>query len=149
MSLTDQINEDLKAAMKAQAKEKLEALRAVKAAFLLAKSEKGATATLTEDEELKIIQKLIKQRRESAELYKSQNREDLYKVEINEAEVISVYLPKQLDDAELTSKLKEIITKVGASSAQNFGKVMGTATKELAGKADGKRIAAKVKELLG
>lgn len=149
MSLVDQINEDLKAAMKAQAKDKLEALRAIKTAFLLAKSDKGATAVLTSDEELKIVQKLVKQRKESADIYKSQNRDDLYQKEIMEAEVISAYLPKQMSEEELTKILKEIIARVGATTQKDMGKVMGIATKELAGKADGKAISAKVKELLG
>ena len=149
MSLFDKINEDLKAAMKAQEKDKLEAIRAIKTAFLLAKSDKGATAVLTEDEELKIMQKLVKQRKESADIYKSQNRDDLYQKEMLEAEVISAYLPKQLGEEELAKILKEIIAKVGASSPQDMGKVMGIATKELAGKADGKVIAGKVRELLG
>ena len=149
MSLFDKINEDLKKAMKAREKEKLEAIRAVKTAFLLAKSDKGATAVLTEDEELKIIQKLVKQRNESAEIYKSQNRNDLYEKEILEAQVISGYLPKQLNEEELTKVLLNIIQSVGASGIRDMGKVMGVATKELAGKAEGKMIAAKVKELLG
>ena len=149
MSLFEKINEDLKMAMKAREKEKLEAIRAVKTAFLFAKSDKGATAVLTEDEELKIIQKLVKQRNESAEIYKSQNRKDLYDREILEAEVISGYLPKQLSVEELTKVLLNIIQSVGASGIRDMGKVMGVATKELAGKAEGKMIAAKVKELLG
>lgn len=149
MSLFEKINEDLKMAMKAREKEKLEAIRAVKSAFLLAKSDKGATAVLTEDEELKIIQKLVKQRNESAEIYKSQNRKDLYDREILEAQVISGYLPKQLSEEEVTKVLLNIIQSVGASGIRDMGKVMGVATKELAGKAEGKMIAAKVKELLG
>lgn len=149
MSLFDKISEDLKKAMKEREKEKLEAIRAVKTAFLLAKSDKGATAVLTEDEELKIIQKLVKQRNESAEIYKSQNRNDLYEREILEAQVISGYLPKQLNEEELTKALQSIIQSVGASGIRDMGKVMGVATKELAGKADGRMIAAKVKELLG
>ncbi|NJK85794.1 MAG: GatB/YqeY domain-containing protein [Bacteroidales bacterium] len=148
MSLTEQINEDLKAVMKAQAKDKLEALRAVKTAFLLAKSEKGATAVLTGDEELKIIQKLVKQRRESADIYKTQNRNDLYEKEMIEADVISGYLPKQLSEEELT-KFERHYSRAGATSQKDMGKVMGIATKELAGKADGKMISAKVKDLLG
>lgn len=149
MSFFDKISEDLKAAMKAQEKEKLEAIRAVKTAFIIAKADKGATAVLSEDEELKIMQKLVKQRKESADIYKSQNRDDLYKKEIYEAEVISEYLPKQLGEDDLIKILKEIISRVGAESPQDMGKVMGIATRELAGKADGKLIAARVKELLG
>ncbi|MBN2610720.1 MAG: GatB/YqeY domain-containing protein [Bacteroidales bacterium] len=149
MSLFDKINDDLKSAMKAQEKDKLEAIRAVKTAFLIAKSDKGASSVLSDDEELKIIQKLVKQRKESADIYKSQNRDDLYQKEIFEAEVISAYLPKQMDEGELVTALKEIIARTGAKTPQDMGKVMGVATKELAGKADGKMIASKVKELLG
>ncbi|MFO7656222.1 MAG: GatB/YqeY domain-containing protein [Bacteroidales bacterium] len=149
MSLFDKVNDDLIASMKAQEKDKLEAIRAVKTAFLIAKSDKGAASVLTEDEELKIIQKLVKQRKESADIYKSQNRDDLYKKEIFEAEVISVYLPKQMNEEELVKVLKEIISRTGAKTPQEMGKVMGIASKELAGKADGKMIATKVKEMLG
>src|SRR4030042_2266699 len=149
MSLFDKISEDLKGAMKAREKEKLEAIRAVKTAFLLAKADKGATAVLTQDEELKIIQKLVKQRNEAADIYKSQNRIDLYDKEIFEAQVISAYLPKQLTEKELTEALKKIVKSVGASGIKDMGKVMGMASKELAGKAGGKKVAMKVKELLG
>ncbi len=149
MSLFNIINEDLKKAMKEREKDKLEAIRAVKTAFLLAKADKGVSSVLTEDEELRIIQKLVKQRNESAEIYKSQNRIDLYDKETIEAKVISAYLPKQLTDKELTDAIKKIIQTTGASTIKDMGKVMGLATKELAGKAGNKIIAAKVKELLG
>lgn len=148
MSLTEQINTDLKSAMKNKEKEKLEALRAIKTAFTLAKTEKSGGAELSADEELKIVQKLVKQRKDSADIYKEQGRDDLYEKEISEAEVISVYLPKQLSEEELAGKLTEIISKVGAAGPQDMGKVMGVATKELSGKAEGKLIAQKVKELL-
>lgn len=148
MSLTEQINTDLKSAMKNKEKEKLEAIRAIKTAFTLAKTEKSSGAELTADEELKIIQKLVKQRKDSADIYKEQGRDDLYEKEMSEAEVISVYLPEQLDEEELVGKLTEIISKVGATGPQDMGKVMGTATKELSGKSEGKLIAQKVKELL-
>jgi uncharacterized protein YqeY len=148
MSLTEQINADLKSAMKNKEKEKLEAIRAIKTAFTLAKTEKGSGAELTEDEELKIIQKLVKQRKDSAEIFKGQGRDDLYEKEVSEAKVISVYMPEQLCEEELAAKLAEIISKVGASGPQDMGKVMGMATKELSGKAEGKLIAQKVKELL-
>ena len=148
MSLTEQINTDLKSAMKNKEKEKLDAIRAIKTAFTLAKTEKSGGAELTADEELKIIQKLVKQRKDSADIYKEQGRDDLYEKEMSEAEVISVYLPKQLSEGELVAKLTEIISKVGASGPQDMGKVMGAATKELSGKAEGKLIAQKVKELL-
>jgi uncharacterized protein len=148
MSLFDQVNEDIKKAMLAREKDKLEALRAIKAAFLIAKTEKAGSDELSPDTELKIIQKLVKQRKESAEIYQQQNRIDLYDKEILEATVIEGYLPAQMSDEELTGLLKGIIEKVGAKSAADFGKVMGTASKELAGKADGKVISQKVKELL-
>jgi uncharacterized protein len=148
MALFEKIESDIKAAMLAKEKEKLEALRAVKAAFLLAKTEKGASETLSEDTELKIIQKLVKQRKESAEVYKTNGRDDLADKESMEASVIEQYLPKQLSEAEIESEVKKIIAQVGAKSPQDMGKVMGVATKQLSGKADGKTISAKVKEIL-
>ena len=148
MSLFDQINEDIKKAMlNREPKDKLEALRAIKAAFLLAKTEK-AGAELTDDIELKILNKLVKQRRESAEIYKTQNRPDLYDKEVAEAQVIEAYLPAQMSPAEVEAVIKAVINKVGAKSPADMGKVMGTATKELAGKAEGKIISEIVKRLL-
>ena len=149
MSLTEKINVDLIAAMKAKEKVSLEAIRAAKTAFILARSEKGADSVLTPDEELKIIQKLVKQRRESAAIYKEQNRPDLYEKEVAEADVLEKYLPAKMSEEELTKVLTEIIARVGAKSPAEMGKVMGVATKELAGKADGKEISVKVKQLLG
>ncbi|HLN21585.1 MAG TPA: GatB/YqeY domain-containing protein [Bacteroidales bacterium] len=149
MSLTEKISADIIAAMKAKDKTVLEAVRAAKTAFILAKSEKGADAVLNPDEELKIIQKLVKQRRESAEIYKAQNRPDLYEKEAAEADVLEKYLPSRMSSAELEIALKSIIEKTGAKSPADMGKVMGAATKELAGKADGKEISAIVKKLLG
>lgn len=137
------------AAMKAKDKVVLESLRAAKTAFTLAKAEKGADATLTSDEEIKILQKLVKQRRESAEIYRTQNRQDLWEKEDAEANVLEKYLPAKMSDEELTGALKAIIERVGAKSPADMGKVMGAATKELAGKADGREISAKVKQLLG
>lgn len=148
MSLTDKIAADLITAMKAKEKVALEAIRAAKTAFILARSEKGADSVLTPEEELKIIQKLVKQRRESAEIYKQQNRADLYEKEVAEAEVLEKYLPAKMSEAELTTILKGIIERLGAKSPADMGKVMGVATKELSGKADGKEISAKVRELL-
>jgi uncharacterized protein YqeY len=148
MSLTEKISADLIAAMKSKDKVALEAIRAAKTAFILAKSEKGADSVLTADEELKIIQKLVKQRRESAAIYKEQNRPDLYEKEVAEADILDKYLPAKISDEELTSILKGIIERVGAKSPADMGKVMGAATKELAGKADGKEISSKVKALL-
>jgi len=148
MGLVEIINNDLKTAMKNKEKEKLEALRAIKTAFLLAKTAEGASEEITEDEEIKIVQKLVKQRKDSAEQYQSQNRSDLADKELFEANVISEYLPKQMSPEELETAIKEIIASSGASSMKEMGKVMGIASKQLAGKADGKDIAAKVKALL-
>ena len=148
MSLFDIVSEDIKKAMLAKEKEKLEALRAVKTAFLLARTEAGAGGTLTPEAELKIVQKLVKQRKESAEIYQQQARNDLAEKELSEASVIEQYLPAQMSDEELEAALKIIIGKVGAQSPSDMGKVMGVATKELSGKADGKAISTKVKQLL-
>lgn len=148
MSLTDKINADLITAMKAKEKVALEAIRAAKTAFILARSEKGADSVLTADEELKIIQKLVKQRRESAAIYKEQNRPDLYEKEVAEADVLEKYLPSKMSEEELAKAVGEIIAKTGAKTPADMGKVMGIATKELAGKADGREISALVKKLL-
>ena len=149
MSLTEKIAGDLMAAMKAQDKGRLEALRAAKTAFIMAKAERGPDTVLTADEEIKIIQKLVKQRKESATIYREQLRADLYEKEESEAAVLEGYLPAKMGEEELVKVLKGIIERVGARSPSDMGKVMGAATKELAGKADGKEISAKVKELLG
>ena len=148
MSLVEKIASDLINAMKARDKVALEAIRAAKTAFILAKAEKGADYVLTPEEELKIIQKLVRQRRESATIYKEQNRMDLYEKEVVEADVLERYLPAKMDEEELTNIIKEIIARVGAKSPADMGKVMGVAAKELAGKADGKEISAKVRQLL-
>lgn len=148
MSLTEKIAADLITAMKAKDTLALEAIRAAKTAFILAKSEKGADSVLTAEEELKIIQKLVKQRKESAAIYKEQNRPELYEKEIAEAEVLEKYLPAKMNEAELTAVIKAVIERIGAKSPADMGKVMGIATKELAGKADGKEISAIVKQLL-
>ena len=149
MSLAVKIASDLISAMKAKDKITLEALRAAKTAFTLARTEKSGDTVLTSEEELKIIQKLVKQRRESASIYKEQNRPDLYEKEVTEADVLEKYLPAKMSDDELAGIIKGIIGRLGAKSAADMGKVMGVATKELAGKADGKEISAKVKQLLG
>jgi len=149
MLLTEKISSDLITAMKAKDTLSLEAIRATKTAFILARSEKGANSVLTDEEELKIIQKLVKQRRESAAIYKEQNRPDLYEKEVAEADVLEKYLPAKISEAELLNIIKGIIERVGAKSPADMGKVMGIATKELAGKADGREISAKVKLLLG
>ena len=148
MNLFDKISDDLKSAMLARQKDRLESLRAVKTALLLARTESG-THDLTADQELKIIQKLVKQRKESADIFKSQNRIDLYELEVAEAAIIEEYLPEQMSETELVAALKSIIQQVGAASPKDMGRVMGAASKELAGKADGRMIAEKVKELLG
>lgn len=149
MSLFDQISNDIKEAMKAKDKVRLETLRNVKKVFLESKTAPGANDTLTDDAALKLIQKLVKQGKDSAEIYKGQGREDLAEGELAQVAVLEVYLPKQMSEAELEAALKEIIAEVGATSAKDMGKVMGTATKRLAGQAEGRAISAKVKELLG
>lgn len=148
MSLENKINEDIKKAMLAREKEKLEALRAIKTAILVAKTEKGASDTLTEDTENKILQRLVKQRKESATIFEEKNRNELAKKEWFEASVIEEYLPEQMSDEELDSIIKKIVDQLGAKSMADMGKVMGVASKELAGKADGKAIADKVKSIL-
>lgn len=147
MKLTKQVALDLMAAMKSQEKTKLDAVRALKTAFILAKSETGA-ADLSDEDELKIVQKLIKQRRDSAAEYQANNRQDLADKENAEADILSAYLPKQLSADELEVAIKEIIAEVGASSMKDMGKVMGIASKKLAGVADGKSISEVVKKLL-
>ena len=148
MSLFDTINNDIKKAMLARDHVRLEALRGIKKEFLEAKTAKGADGELSDETANKILAKMLKQRRESAEIYKGQNREDLAQSELAEAAVIEQYLPKPLTDDELVAALKEIIARVGATSQKEMGKVMGVASKELAGRADGKAISAKVRELL-
>ena len=148
MSLFEQINKDIKQAMLNKEKDKLEALRAIKAAFLLAKTEK-ANAELTPEKELEIVRKLVKQRKDSAEIYLQNGRKDLADAELFQASVIEKYLPAQMSDEEIEAEVKNIIAETGASSMKDMGKVMGAATKKLAGKADNKRIADIVKKLLG
>ena len=148
MNLFDTVSEDIKKAMLAREKEKLDALRAVKTAFQLARTEAGAGGELTPEAELKIVQRLVKQRKESAEIYQQQNRQDLADKELLEASVIEQYLPPQMSEQDLETVLKSIIERLGAKSPTDMGKVMGVATKELSGKADGKAISIKVKQLL-
>lgn len=147
MSLETQIQQDIKSAMLAKEKTRLESLRAVKAAILLAKTADGSE-TIADEAVVKIIQKLVKQRKETAEIYRQQNRPELADNELAEASYMEVYLPAQLSEAELEAELKKIIARVGATQPSEMGKVMGAATKELAGKADGKMISALVKKLL-
>jgi len=150
MELENKINADIKQAMLAKESRKLEALRAIKAALLLAKTSKDAVGGEISDEVgLKLLQKLIKQRQESAELYKSGGREELAEQELFQASVIENYLPKQLGEDEIIAGLKKIIADTGASSPRDMGKVMGMASKDFAGKADNKLVAELVKKLLG
>jgi uncharacterized protein YqeY len=147
MTIGEQINEDLKAAMRSKDKNALEALRAAKTAFILAKTQEGAKE-LNEADELKIIQKLVKQRNDSAAIYKEQSRDDLYQKEVAESKVLEQYLPAKMNSDELTEYLTKLVENTGASGPQDMGKVMGIATKELAGKADGKVISTIVRGLL-
>lgn len=147
MSMELQIQQDIKAAMLAKEKTRLESLRAIKAAILLAKTADGSES-IADEAVVKIIQKLVKQRKETAEIYKQQNREELAAQELAEAAAMEVYLPKQMSEEELEAELRKIIAQVGATGPQDMGKVMGTATKALAGKAEGKAISALVKKLL-
>jgi uncharacterized protein len=149
MSLITQIDQDIKQAMLAKQEARLRGLRAIKSALLLARTEKGASEEISQETEIKVLQKLIKQRKESADIYKSQNREDLYKIEAEEMEVIEAFLPKQMERAEVETYLKDLIGKIGATSVKDMGRIMGAANKELAGKADSKTISESVKQLLG
>ena len=149
MTIEEQVNEGIKNAMKAHDKIRLETMRNIKKVILEAKTRPGANDQIDDAECIRLIQKLAKQGKESAEIYKQQGREDLYEQESGQVAVLEEFLPKQMDEAELTEALKAIIAEVGASSAKDMGKVMGVATKKLAGLADGKAISAKVKELLG
>lgn len=148
MSLQQKIDQDIKSAMLNKDGARLRGLRAIKAALLLAKTEKGASDIITEDAELRVLQKLVKQRKESADIYQTQNRPDLYQIEHEELLVIEVYLPKQMDKDAITAHIREVIARAGANSMKDMGKVMGIVNKELAGKADGKTISEVVKELL-
>ena len=148
MSLEQTINADIKTAMLAKDSNALTSLRAVKAAILLAKTAEEAKGELSTDDEIKIVQKLVKQRKDSLEIFEQQNRPDLAEKERAEIVVIEKYLPAQLSPEELKAALQKIIAQTGAASPADMGKVMGMATKALAGKADGKAISAIVKELL-
>ena len=146
MNLTEQINLDLKEAMKAKDKESLAALRAIKSALLLAATDKSPDSG--EEAEIKMLQKLVKQRREAAEIYQKEGREELAAEELQQVDIIEKYLPKQLSEEEVRSKVEVIIEELGATSMADMGKVMGKANQELAGKADGKLIANLVKQIL-
>ena len=148
MSLKLQIDGDIKKAMLAKNKEELEALRSIKSMILLAETEKGGSGDIANDVENKILMKAAKQRKESAEIFTKEGRTDLAQKETFQLEIINRYLPKQLSEAEIAAEVKKIIEQVGAKGPQDLGKVMGTATKALAGQADGKVISELVKKLL-
>jgi uncharacterized protein YqeY len=148
MELEKLINDDIKAAMIARDAKKLEALRAIKAALLIEKTKDGTTGEIPESIELSLLQKLVKQRKESAEIYKGANREDLAEKELYDAAIIEKYLPQQLPESDVREIIRNIIAESGATSMKDMGKVMGQANKELAGQADNKLISALVKEIL-
>lgn len=149
MSLETQIMEQLKTAMKAKDTIALESLRAIKSALLLAKTETGKSTELTEEQEIAILQRLMKQRKEAAEQFAAQNRTELAEKELAQSKIIVTFLPQQLSKEEITTAIKEIIAQTGAKDAKDMGKVMGVASKKLAGKAEGKVISEIVKTLLG
>lgn len=148
MDLFDQISNDIKSAMLSKEKDRLEALRAIKKEFLEAKTAKGANGELTDEAAVRILQKMVKQRKDSAAIYEEQHRTDLSEKELIEVGYIETYLPQQLTSDELESVVKEIIAQVGAEGAKDMGKVMGVASKQLAGKAEGRAISEMVKRLL-
>lgn len=149
MSLEEKINADIKQAMLAKEKERLEALRAIKSAVLLLKTDKNFTGEIAEKDEIATLQRLVKQRKEAASMYKEQNREELYQEEMFQVGIIEKYLPQQMSEEEIRLALQNIIKEVGATSAKDMGKVMGNAQKTFAGKADNKIVSQIVKELLG
>lgn len=148
MTLFEKINDDIKAAMKNREKEKLEALRNIKKVMIEAKTSKGAGADLTDDESLKIIAKLAKQGTDSAQIYKQQKRDDLYEAEIIQVKVFESYLPEKITGEKLADVIRDIVAETGATSLKDMGKVMGIASKKLAGQAEGKEISEVVKNLL-
>jgi len=149
MSLINQVDQDIKLAMLAKQADRLRGLRAIKSALLLARTEKGASEELTPEAEIKVLQKLVKQRKESADIYKAQNRDDLYQIEVDEMKVIEPYLPQQMSRFEIEGYMQEVIERLGVTSVSEMGKVMAVANKELAGRADGRTISEIVKQLLG
>jgi len=149
MALFDTISKDIQAAMLAKDKIRLEALRGAKKEFLEAKTAKGADGELSDETAVKILQKMVKQRKDSAAIYKEQNRPELAEKELAEVAVLEEYLPKSLSPEELEAALREIIDRLGATSMKDMGKVMAAATQALAGKAEGRLISEKVKQLLG
>lgn len=149
MSLQEKIMDKMKEAMKTKDKVALESLRAIKSELLLIQTKSASSSELTEDEEIKLLQKLVKQRKDSAAIYKDQGRNDLAEPELAQVEVISQFLPLQMSDEEVKKVVAEIMKTVGATSMKDMGKVMGLASAQLAGKADGKTISTAVKQLLG
>lgn len=148
MSLKLRVESEIKQAMLAKAKDRLRALRAIKSMIMLEETKSGGDKGISEEDEMKLLTKAAKQRKDSAEIYQQQNREDLASVELAELEIINEFLPKQLTEEEVEAELKQIISQIGAEGPKDMGKVMGVATKQLAGKADGKLISQKVKALL-
>lgn len=148
MSLQENIDQDIKSAMLSKDSARLRGLRAIKAALLVAKTEKGASETISKETEVRVLQKLVKQRKESSDIYQTQQRDDLYQIEQEEMQVIEAYLPKQMSRDDIAVHVKDAIQRSGASSIKEMGKVMGLVNQELAGKADGKTISKVVKELL-
>lgn len=148
MSLIDKISESIKIAMREKDSIKLESLRAIKSSLLLSQTEKGKKGEISESEEIQILQKLVKQRRDSAQIYKTQNRNELAELEISQSKYIEEFLPDQISEDELIKIIQSIINKSGASGMKDMGKVMGIASKELLGKADGKTISSLVRTLL-
>jgi hypothetical protein len=149
MTLSDKINEDIKSAMLAREKDKLEALRAIKSAIMLIKAQEGGSGEMTAEDDIRLLQKLVKQRKDAATIYEGQGRQDLAAVEHAQAAVIGQYLPEQMSTEEVRLILQQIIAETGASGIRDMGKVMGLAGAKLAGKADNKTLAAMIKELLG
>ena len=148
MNLEQKIMAEMKAAMLSKDEGKLRGIRAIKAAIILAKTEKGANGELNEEQEIKLLQKLVKSRKDSMEIFTKENRKDLFDKEAEEVAVIEKFLPAQMSAEDLRKNLEQIISEVGATSAADMGKVMGAATKKLGGQADGKSISAMVKEIL-
>lgn len=149
MSLQDKVMAEMKEAMRSKNEAALRGLRAIKAAITIALTSEGAAETLSEETEVKLLQKLVKQRKDSLEIFQKQNRPDLATKEIEELSVIEKFLPAQMSEADVREEIKKVIAQMGATNAQDMGKVMGSAMKTLGGKADGKMISAIVKELLG
>lgn len=148
MALQQQIDQDIKSAMLAKNASRLRGLRAIKAAVLLAKTEKDASENLSDEAETRVLQKLVKQRKESAGIYQAQQRNDLYQIEMEELEVIEAYLPAQMSQEEIIAYVNKVISSTGASGMKDMGKVMGMLNKDLAGKADGKTVSEAVKQAL-